>query len=177
MILSFDSAKWMWDSDGEWLSLRVTDGEAARRFCDNIKDDRTYDAELKEHRQKRSPDANAYCWALIGKVADILRTDKDSVYLMMLKRYGQGGVAKIPNDMVGQFTRAYKYHEKHETAPDEERAQYFRFWIGSSQYNTHEMSVLIDGIVSEAKELGIETMTPEQLSLLKEGWNEVYHKR
>ena len=30
------------------------------------------------------------------------------------------------------------------------------------------MSVLIDGIVSECKDLGIETMTPEELARIKE---------
>lgn len=34
---------------------------------------------------------------------------------------------------------------------------------GSSQYNTREMSRLIDGLVSECKECGIETLTPEEL--------------
>ena len=44
-------------------------------------------------------------------------------------------------------------------------------YYGSSTYNTKEMSLLIDLIVQQAKELDIETMTPEQLSLLKEEWN------
>lgn len=35
--------------------------------------DRLYDLEIKEHRAKRSLDANAYCWVLINKIADVLR--------------------------------------------------------------------------------------------------------
>ena len=48
--------------------------------------------------------------------------------------------------------------------------EHFRFWVGSSEYNTQEMSVLIDGIVQEAKQLGIETLTPMELARLKDEW-------
>ena len=35
---------------------------------------------------------------------------------------------------------------------------------GSSTYDTREMSDLINGLVSECREMGIETMTPDQLA-------------
>ena len=94
------------------------------------------------------------------------------VYLDMLKAYGQGGVVKIPNKHVEHFKRSFKYHEKHESLPDEAAAQYFRFWVGSSAYSTREMSILIDGVVQEAKTPGIETATPEELERLKAGWKD-----
>jgi len=34
---------------------------------------------------------------------------------------------------------------------------------GSSAYDTQEMSVLIEGLVSECKELGIETLPPDEI--------------
>ena len=104
----------------------------------------------------------------MGQMADLLHTDKDSVYLEMLRRYGQQFVVKVPNKSVEMFKRQYKYCEQHETLPPEERAQYYRVYLGSSTYTTKEMSVLIDGIVSECKDLGIETMTPEELARIKE---------
>lgn len=88
----------------------------------------------------------------------------------MLKRYGQGGVVKIPNEKVELFQRQFPYWEKHESLPDEERAQYFRFWVGSSNYNTSEMSILIDGIVQECKDLGIETLSPDKLKAMVDRW-------
>ena len=45
-------------------------------------------------------------------------------------------------------------------------------YFGSSTYNTKEMSVLIDGIVYEAKELGIETLPPDELERMKVEWNQ-----
>ena len=44
-------------------------------------------------------------------------------------------------------------------------------YYGSSTFNTKEMSVFIDGIVSECKELGIETLTSEELERMKAAWS------
>lgn len=136
---------------------------------DCMKDDNYYEIEIKKFHEKRSLDANAYLWCLITKIANVLRADKDSVYFEMLKRYGQGGVVKIPNNMVSKFERAYKYLEKHEKL-FEENAQYYRFWVGSSNYNTKEMSILIEGIISEAKALDIEIESQETIEKLLKNW-------
>ena len=47
------------------------------------------DIEAKKHREKRSLDANAYCWKIITEIADILRKSKDEVYEDKLFEYGQ----------------------------------------------------------------------------------------
>lgn len=77
---------------------------------------------------------------------------------------------KIPHPSVKNFEREFPYHEKHESLPDEERAQYYRFWVGSSKYDAEEMSKLIDGVIEEARALDIETATPEELARMKEEW-------
>ena len=41
---------------------------------------------------------------------------------------------------------------------------------GSSEYDTKEMSHFIDGIVAEAKELGIETLPPDELESMMKAW-------
>lgn len=46
-----------------------------------------------------------------------------------------------------------------------------RAYYGSSQYNTKQMSRLIDEIVSDCKEHGIETLTPNELARMKEEWD------
>ena len=125
--------------------------------------------EIKEHREKRSLTANAYAWALIGKIADVLRTSKDEVYLLMLKRYGQSEVVSVLSfiDVSGYF----KYYEKigSGTVQGKEFTHY-RIFRGSSEYDSKEMAVLIDGIISEAKELDIETLPPREIERLKKAW-------
>lgn len=119
---------------------------------------------IKRWSEKRSLTANAYLWVLVGKIGDALRMSKDEVYFDMLKAYGQGGAVSVEARFVEDFKRTYKYSERlGETELNGKTFVHYRFWVGSSEYNTQEMSVLIDGVVQEAKNLGIETMNEAEL--------------
>jgi hypothetical protein len=125
--------------------------------------------EVKEHKEKRSLNANAYAWSLITKIADALRTSKEECYLEMLKRYGQSEIVSVLSqiDVSGYF----KYYEPLATATLQGKEfTHYKIYKGSSEYTTLEMAVLIDGIVSEAKELGIETIPPKEIERLKTMW-------
>lgn len=108
------------------------------------------------------------------KIANVLRTDKDAVYIEMLKRYGQREekLLSVVAEAADMIYRATQNHcvEVGESELNGKTFKHLAILIGSSQYNTKDMAVLIDGIVSECKELDIETMTPGELSLLKQGW-------
>lgn len=125
--------------------------------------------EIKEHKEKRSLTANAYAWSLIGKIADALRTSKEETYLTMLKRYGQSEMVSVLSsiDVSGYF----KYYEPiAETTLQGKEFTHYKIFKGSSEYDSREMAVLIDGIVSEAKELDIETLPPAEVERLKNMW-------
>lgn len=125
--------------------------------------------EIKEHKEKRSLNANAYAWTLITKIADALRTSKEECYLEMLKRYGQSEIVSVLSqiDVSGYF----KYYEPLATATLQGKEfTHYKIYKGSSEYDTREMSILIDGIVSEAKELGIDTIPPNEIERLKNMW-------
>ena len=125
--------------------------------------------EIKEHKEKRSLNANAYAWTLIGKIADVLRSSKDEVYLQMLKRYGQSEMVSVLSsiDVSGYF----KYYEAiANTTLQGKEFTHYKIFKGSSQYDTKEMAVLIDGLISEAHELGLSTLPPAEVERLKEMW-------
>lgn len=125
--------------------------------------------EIKEKKRRRSLNANAYAWLLIGKLADVLRISKDECYILMLKRYGQSEMVSVVSeiDVRGYF----KYYEAVGTTfLQEKNFTHYRVFKGSSEYDTREMSILVDGIVSECHEVGIETMTPSELEKLKSLW-------
>ena len=126
--------------------------------------------EVKEHRQKRSLNANAYAWTLIGKIADDMRKSKEEVYLQMLKDYGQSEMISVLShiDLTGYF----KYFEPVATTMLQGKEfTHYKIYKGSSEYDTREMSILIDGIVQEAKNLKIETLPPHEIERLKGLWN------
>lgn len=125
-----------------------------------------------KHRQKRSLDANAYAWVLMQKIAEVNETDKWSVYLEMLGSYGVfTHIIVKPSvvDKVKEEWRAVK--ELGEVNVNGRTGIQLQCYFGSSTYDTKEMATLIDGIVQEAKELGIETLPPHELERMKAEWN------
>lgn len=148
------------------LTLRIH-GDA-RSLYDAFKD-KLLSVNLKIFRKHRSNNANAFCWALCNEIANVLRTDKDTVYLTMLKRYGQSAVISVRSDI--PFGGYLKYYETEgESVLNGKPFTHYKVFKGSSEYDTREMSVFLDGIVSEAKDLGIPVLTERELSLLKEDW-------
>lgn len=125
--------------------------------------------EVKQHREKRSLNANAYAWVLITKIADEIRASKEETYLMMLKRYGQSEVISVRSDV--SLEGFIKYFDViGQSTLKGSLFTHYRVYKGSSEFDTKEMSVLIDGIISEAKELDIETLPPAEIARMKERW-------
>jgi hypothetical protein len=132
---------------------------------------KTLAVEIKQYRQKRSLDANAYLWVLLQKIAEAVNSSKDEVYLQMLERYGVFTHIVVKPHMVDKVRQEWRtVRELGEVTVNGKTGMQLQCFFGSSTYNTKEMSVLIDGVVSECKELGIETMTPDELAGLKNEW-------
>lgn len=152
------------------ITLRVAD----RTFLNNeFLDGRELDLSLKEFKPKRSLNANAYMWALIGKIAEVLRISQNDVYHKVLCDYGtydkDDGVTKVISILADVKLDGWLWiHTKPIKTVDLEGKKFTHYALikGSSDYNTREMSHLLDGVIYEAKELGIEVMTPEELERL-----------
>ena len=132
-------------------------------------EDKTF--EVKLYRKKRSNNANGYAWHLLNEMSNVLRASKEDIYVQMLKRYGQSEMVSVLSDIdVGGY---FKYYEPiANTTLQGKEFTHYRVYKGSSEYDTREMSIFIDGIVSEAKELNIETMPEGEIERLKEQWNQ-----
>jgi hypothetical protein len=134
--------------------------------------------EIKKQTKKRSLDANGYMWALLDKLAAEMNKDKpekkytkDELYLLMLERYGVFTHIVVKPSIVDRVKEEWRtVRELGEVKINGQTGIQLQCYFGSSTYDTAEMARLIDGVVSECKELDIETMTPEQISLLKQEW-------
>ena len=128
--------------------------------------------EIKEYKEKRSLNANNYCWKLITEIANIMRMSKEEVYLKMLVDYGQSEIVSILSniDIKGYF-KYYKV-DGYSVLNGKEFTHY-RVYKGTSEYDTKEMSIFIDGVVQEAKQLDIEVRTPSEIEKLKREWDNV----
>ena len=151
---------------GQELILKTPDYADIRRFAYNFK---AGNYEIEKKRKKRSNDANALCWKLCTEIANVLRTDKDSIYVDMLKRYGQSDIWASGRDVdPAQHFKYYEFFGKRMIKGQEVRL--YTVYRGSSEYDTKEMSILIDGIIDEAKALDIEVISEQEKSLLLEEW-------
>ena len=126
--------------------------------------------EIKEYHEKRSLSANAYAWVLIGKIADSLRKSKEEVYLQMLKDYGQSEIISVLSTI--NLKGYFKYYEEMGIGSvNGKEFCHYKIFKGSSEYDSKEMSILIDGIIQEAQNLGIETIPPSERDRLINEWN------
>lgn len=115
------------------------------------------DVTIKGLKHKRSKNANDYFWEIVSQMADKLGVSKEEIYFEMLKKYGQGITVTVREGV--ELSRAgFKYFYKlQDGLSNGVNFVAYRVLIGSSQYNTQEMSVLIKGTLEEARELGIQT--------------------
>lgn len=125
----------------------------------------------KLFRNKRSRDANSYSWVLMQKIAEDQHTDKWSVYLEMLGRYGVFTHIIVKPGVVDRVVSEWRTVKNlGEVTVSGQTGIQLQCYFGSSTYDTKEMSVFIEGIVSECHELGIETATPDELDRMKKEW-------
>ena len=131
-----------------------------------FKQDKEKIYEIKEYKKKRSLSQNSYAWVLIGKIADSVRLSKEDVYLRMLKDYGQSQIISVADNV---NLRGYtKYYEEIGRSEIEgKRFIHYKLFKGSSEFDSEEMAIFIDGVIQECHNLNIETMTPEEVSMLR----------
>lgn len=129
---------------------------------------------IKKFRAKRSLDANAYAWVLIDQIAAELGVTKETVYRNAIRNIG--GVSEtvcVRNSAVEKLTEGWSKNGlgwQVETMPSKlPGCTNVILYYGSSTYDSKQMSALIDTLVDDCHELGLETRIPEEIeSLIKE---------
>nr|DAJ37750.1 MAG TPA: NinB protein [Caudoviricetes sp.] len=122
--------------------------------------------EIKEKKAKRTLTQNAYYWVLLHELAKALKIDNDTAHKMMLERYGVYEVISVLNgiDLTGYF----KYFDEIGSGTvNGKQFTHYKIFKGSSQMDSKEFAVLLDGLISDCEELGIPTLTREEIAKLK----------
>ena len=122
--------------------------------------------EIKEYKEKRSLSQNAYCWKLITEIANKISKSKEEVYLEMLKSYGQSEVISMLSTINPKGF--FKYYEEIGTGiVNNKEFTHYKIFKGSSEYDSKEMSIFIDGVIQECTQLGIPTLTEEEIKSMR----------
>lgn len=126
--------------------------------------------EVKEYREKRSLNANNYYWQLVNELANVLKIDKEELHFMLLQKYGQSQMISVLASIDMKHYLKY-YLEAGESILNGKTFKHYKVYKGSSEMNSKEMSILINGLVEECHIQGIETKTPEEINSLIESWD------
>lgn len=156
---------WIADMSGQLLTIRTN---RAREIAAGLKEGKQYRVEIKEYRKRRSLDQNAMYWSVLGQIAKALNISNNRAHNLMLRRYGavetiDGKTIKLvlpdTEEAAQRADEAESYHIKPtsqvKVGTDGNTYRTYILLRGSSTYDTAEMTRLIDGVMDEAKQMGI----------------------
>ena len=125
-------------------------------------DKKPYTISIEPKKERRSLRANNYCWELCHKIGEKINAPKTVVYQKNIREVGSFTTLEMLTSSVPQFS----------TDTIDQHGEYTSLiaYYGSSTYTTAEMSRLIDSVVSEAKSVGVETLPPWELDIIKAAW-------
>lgn len=119
-----------------------------------------YIEDLKKPKKHRSLNQNAYAWELINELGNKLNKSKEDIYLQMLKDYGQSSIVSMLSSIspIGYF----KYYEEiGKGIVNDKEFTHYKIYKGSSEYDTKEMTIFINGVIQECENVGIHTIPYE----------------
>jgi hypothetical protein len=149
-----------------------TSKELIKRLVE-LPDDKKY--EIKEYKERRSNDANAYFHVLVNQLARHFNIKDEDMKIKMnldygtIARFEDGRIkgCKVPKET--NMKEIYKYSKWYKE--DDDGYDCYIFYKETHTLNTKEMSQLINGVVQECEDAGIETKTESEINSLLERWD------
>lgn len=142
----------------------------------NLKDDKL-SIEIKKKRNRRSLDANSYCWVLCDKIAKELSKEsivtKEEVYKDAILQIGRFEPVIVTEVAYENFKRIWENQGLGflvQEVSHKDKCVRINCYYGSSTYDTKEMSLLINLLVDLAKKYDIETKTEAEINSLLDNW-------
>ena len=161
------------------LTLEVNEKAEIKQGYDELHNAEKLSIKIKKYRKKRSLDANSYFWALVGKLAAKTQQNKTDIYRQLIREIGDNfEILPIRNDAVQTFISNWEHGRLGWVCDIVGASKIMGYtnvcvYYGSSTYDSKQMSDLINSVIVECKEQGIQTATPAEvdnmLSLWKEG--------
>lgn len=139
-----------------------------------------WDIEPHKERKGRSLNANSYFHVLVQKLAQAQQPPVSLAKCknMMIAAYGQpeyidGQQAIIKSNVPQEKMQEIEYLHTALVKISEENGTecyFYRIYRGTHTYNNIEMQKLIEGVVQECKDAGIETATPAEIAKMIDVW-------
>lgn len=157
------------------VCIKFDDRTAALKMVDELKDCEKLNIEIGKVKKKRSLDANAYMWVLISKIAEKTNVAVNEIYRSVIKEIGgNSDTVCIQDHAVGQLCAGWERNGIGwctEAFPSKlDGCTNVILYYGSSTYDSEQMSRLINILIQECEQLGIETKSPAELASLLDSW-------
>ena len=151
------------------VTFEFNESMATAEMYNDFHDEHKLTVTVKKYRQKRSLDANAYCWVLLDKLSAKLNKPKIEIYQDMIKCVGDNSVLICAkNKAVEAIISGWEHNGLGwvtETMPSKlNGCTNVILYYGSSTYDTAQMSRLTNLIVDECELQGIPTETPNEIA-------------
>ena len=141
------------------------------QVAQQLQEGKTFDVTIEQHREKRSINANNYSWALQDQISKILGLSIDEVHTQMVLEYGVLETISVIEEAWESVKRIFDYcKEMGRSTLNGKTFVHARVGVGTHLYNTKEMSCFLNGVVQEAKNLGIQTLEDKQLEEMINRW-------
>lgn len=125
---------------------------------------------IQKFFKHRTTNANAYAWALINELSNVMNLSKEEMYLLKLKDYGQSELVLISEEVKPQYYFKY-YTEEGQTIVKGKKYKWYKVYKGTSEYDTREMSIFIKGLIHDCEEQNICTKPKKEVDKLIESWD------
>lgn len=159
------------------VSIKFNEKLETLNMFNELKDNEKLTIKIGKFRQKRSLDANAYAWVLIGKIAEKTNARTQDVYRAAIKEVGgNSDVVCVKNEAVESLCRMWEKHGlgwQTDTFPSKiDGCTNVILYYGSSCYDTAQMHRLLEIILQDCAQLGIEVKSKEEVESLLNSWKE-----
>ena len=142
----------------------IGNAKAIIEYLFNQDKDKLY--EIKEHKEKRTLTQNAYYWVLVNEIANQMKLSKEEIHFRLLKDYSQIALITIKSNVdIKGYIRYYEFER--ETNISGVKFNIYKVYKGSSEMDKKEFNILLEGTIQEAKQLGIPTLTPNEIAKLR----------
>ena len=145
------------------------------QYVGTLDKDKEYTLTVKEHKKKRSLNANALYWKLADKLAEHLNKPKSEIYREHIKEIG--GVSDIMcsiDQAVDKFCEVWKSQglgwQTDVVESKLEGCKNIIVYYGSSTFDKTQMSRLINLAMQDCEQFGIPTYSQEEIDRLVKEW-------
>ena len=141
------------ESGQQLLTLALTTKTDIGDLKAIIANGKLLEVEISEQKKKRSLDSNSYLWTLCQKIAEVIHSTKELVYQKYIKEVRQFEIVPIKAEAVERWIEVWNSKGLGwfaEVMEDSKLKGYKKVisYYGSSCYDSREMSVLLDEVLS-----------------------------